>query len=218
MTIHSYKGRDITISFDGTKCVHSRNCVLNQPNVFQANTSGAWIKPDNASANDLATLAKTCPSGAISYQRHDDGSDETPPLVNTLRLHENGPLALHARITLDGEPAGMRATLCRCGQSANKPYCDSSHSKAGFVATSELASVDNQTPEKRDGEVDLAALPDGPLKFTGPVEILTGFGRRIACAQGGALCRCGASNKKPFCDGSHAKIGFRTEELLEQET
>ncbi len=56
------------------------------------------------------------------------------PLVNTVRVLENGPYAVRATLTINGAPAGLRATLCRCGQSKNKPYCDGSHTAAGFTA------------------------------------------------------------------------------------
>jgi len=62
----------------------------------------------------------------------DDGPNESPPLVNTVQVRENGPLALHAPLQVNGEPAGFRAALCRCGASSNKPFCDGSHKKAGF--------------------------------------------------------------------------------------
>ena len=58
----NYKGEKITISFDGDVCIHSRNCVLGLPKVFQANVSGPWIKPDNASVEDLIAVAKSCGS------------------------------------------------------------------------------------------------------------------------------------------------------------
>ena len=49
-------------------------------------------------------------------------------------MRENGPLAFNAPLTIAGAPAGLRATLCRCGASQRKPFCDGSHRKAGFRA------------------------------------------------------------------------------------
>ncbi|MBL8330902.1 MAG: CDGSH iron-sulfur domain-containing protein [Rubrivivax sp.] len=51
-----------------------------------------------------------------------------------MRIPENGPYALHAPLSVAGRDDGFRATLCRCGQSRNKPFCDLSHMAAGFVA------------------------------------------------------------------------------------
>ena len=61
-------------------------------------------------------------------------SDEQPPKVNLIRIRENGPLEVHADLRIARDAAGFRATLCRCGASKNKPYCDGSHHTARFVA------------------------------------------------------------------------------------
>ena len=105
--------------------------------VFKANVEGPWIDPDAASAEELVQVALNCPSGAIHVTRHDGGADEAAPEVNTITVRENGPLAINAEIVLAGAPIGTRATLCRCGASKNKPYCDGSHVAAAFTATGE---------------------------------------------------------------------------------
>ncbi|MEL6344107.1 MAG: CDGSH iron-sulfur domain-containing protein [Myxococcota bacterium] len=49
--------------------------------------------------------------------------------------------------------------------------------------------------------------------MNGPIEIVRGgTGKTVRRTTKAALCRCGASNNKPFCDGSHASIGFKTDE------
>jgi len=168
------------------------------------------IHPDRATPDEIAGLAHNCPSGAITYELLDDGPNERPPLVNTVQVRENGPLALHAPLQVSGEPAGFRAALCRCGASSNKPYCDGSHAKAGFAATGEPATRESQPLAVRNGAVNVAPATDGPLKVTGPVEIVSGTGRTITRVTETYLCRCGASANKPFCDGSHKKVGFRS--------
>ena len=136
MTEEIVTGRDVTIRFDGKRCVHSRNCVLGHPDVYVPNVQGEWIHPDAASAEVVMHTALSCPSGAIRVARNDgSATSDTPPVVNTVRVRENGPLAVEAELLIAGQPqASPRATLCRCGQSANKPYCDGSHKAAGFVA------------------------------------------------------------------------------------
>ncbi|MER9642409.1 (4Fe-4S)-binding protein [Mesorhizobium sp. M0239] len=124
----------IDVGFSGKRCLHSRNCVLGDPNVFVPNAPGQWIHPEAASVEKIVAIAESCPSGAMTYIRKDGGPQEQPPVVNTVRLRENGPLAVHAGIVLDGETS-YRATLCRCGASENKPFCDGSHNKSGFAAT-----------------------------------------------------------------------------------
>ena len=125
--IETATGKSATIQFNGRLCIHARRCVLSQPTVFKANVEGPWIDPDAASAEALMYVALNCPSGAIRVSRHDGGANEISPMVNTILVRENGPLAINAEIVVAGAPIGTRATLCRCGESKNKPYCDSSH-------------------------------------------------------------------------------------------
>jgi uncharacterized Fe-S cluster protein YjdI/CDGSH-type Zn-finger protein len=125
------RGSKVTIRFETKRCIHSRHCVLDRPDVFVPNVAGEWIHPDAATPAEIAELAHNCPSGAITYERQDGGPNEQPPLVNVVRVRENGPLAFHAPLVVGGAGIGMRATLCRCGASKNKPFCDSSHVAAG---------------------------------------------------------------------------------------
>lgn len=61
--------------------------------------------------------------------------------------------------------------------------------------------------------VTVTAYPNGPLILRGDVEILDAEGRPIERTRRTvALCRCGLSTIKPFCDGTHKPAGFRTEE------
>ncbi len=207
----AYPGKEISVVFDGRRCVHSRNCVLGLPQVFRANVSGPWIVPDNAPAEMLAALVRTCPSGALSYQRHDSGTQEAAPMVNVIRVLENGPLACHADLHIgDLEPV-YRATLCRCGASGNKPFCDGSHREAGFTASGEPPTRESGPLAARDGVLTVSPVRDGPLMVEGNIDICAGTGRAVVRAQNAALCRCGASSNKPFCDGSHVAAKFRAD-------
>jgi CDGSH-type Zn-finger protein/uncharacterized Fe-S cluster protein YjdI len=204
-------GQKAVIEFDGSKCIHSRHCVLDRPDVFVPNVSGEWIHPDAATPDEVVTLARNCPSGAIVARRVDGGADEAPPHVNTVRVLENGPLAVRATLTINGTFAGYRATLCRCGQSKHKPYCDGSHTAAGFAASGEPAPKVSEPLTVRGGVVNVATRPNGPLKVVGPVELISGTGHTIHRAQELFLCRCGQSKHKPYCDGSHKAAGFIAE-------
>ena len=206
-----YRGQHTVIRFEGEKCIHSRNCVLGRPDEFVPNATGAWIQPDSALPEDIAALAQSCPSGAITYERLDGGPQEAAPKVNVIRVRENGPLAVHADLDIEGQPARFRATLCRCGASKIKPFCDGSHGAAGFVASGEALAKESPELPQRDGKLRVQPRQNGPLILTGCVEICTGTGHTITRTQKVALCRCGASDKKPFCDGTHARIGFTAE-------
>lgn len=207
--IETVRGSAVTIRFDAARCIHSRHCVLDRPDVFVPNVAGEWIHPDRASADEVAALAANCPSGAITCVRHDGVADEAAPLVNTVRVRENGPLAFHAQLSLPGGEQPLRATLCRCGASAHKPYCDGSHSAAGFTATGEPKSAESNPLAVRNGALTVTSQPDGPLKVKGALEVVSGTGRTISRTSETYLCRCGASANKPYCDGSHKRISFK---------
>lgn len=209
--VEEIHGKKVLLQFEGKLCIHSRNCVLSRPDVFVPNVDGEWIHPDNATPEEIAALAVNCPSGAIRYQRTDGGPQESAPLVNVARIRENGPVAVHAQLEIEGHGLAMRATLCRCGASKNKPYCDGSHTAAGFTATGEPAAAQSQPLAERAGQLTVRPLPNGPLLVEGNLEICGGTGHTINRTTKTALCRCGASSNKPYCDGTHAKIGFTTE-------
>jgi len=201
-----------TVYFEARRCVHSRHCVLGEPEVFVANQPGEWIFPDRATPERLAFVAQNCVSGAIRYERHDGVPNEAAPRVNLVHVRENGPLALHAALTImapDGTTGThLRATLCRCGQSKNKPYCDLSHTAGRFEVSGEAVTRPSPLLEQRDGPLIVTPLRDGPLDLRGPAEVVTGTGRTLDRTVSVRLCRCGHSNDKPFCDGRHRAVGF----------
>lgn len=206
--IEEVAGKEITIRFEASKCIHSRGCVLAGPAVFVPNVEGEWIHPDAATAEAVAELAHNCPSGAITYVRHGGAPQESAPPVNLVRIRENGPLAVHGELELDGEPM-FRATLCRCGASARKPFCDGSHTAARFTASGEPATVPSTPLAQRNGVVKITPAENGPLLVSGSLEVVSGTGRTIDRCGETALCRCGGSANKPYCDGTHETIGFR---------
>jgi CDGSH-type Zn-finger protein/uncharacterized Fe-S cluster protein YjdI len=205
------EGRDLTLIYEGKKCIHSRFCVTWGPKVFIANVKGPWINPDAMPTDALTEIAHVCVSGAIRYKRKDGQPDEAPPPVNLVSVREGGPYAIRADIRLDGAPAvSHRLTLCRCGASKNKPFCDGSHHEVNFAASGEPPTGKADMLPVRDGPLAIDPLTDGPLQVRGNLEIISGTGRVVARVESARLCRCGASNTKPFCDGSHARIGFKS--------
>ena len=174
------------------------------------NVKGAWIHPGRATPGEVAELAHNCPSGAIRYQRIDGAPGEAAPRVNTISVRENGPLAVHAGIRIPGQEPAYRATFCRCGASKRKPFCDGSHVAAGFVATGEPKTREGMDLQERSGELKVVPMADGPFAFEGPFEIVSGTGRTILRGVRAALCRCGQSRNKPYCDGQHVMAKFKS--------
>jgi CDGSH-type Zn-finger protein len=206
------EGDKLTLLYEGVKCIHSRHCVTEAPTVFLANVKGPWIHPDTIDAERLVEVAHECPSGAIRYRRKDGRPDEQPPPVNLIRVREAGPYAVRGDIQLDGHEPGYRATLCRCGASKHKPFCDGSHHDVGFAASGEPATDPERSAmlEVRNGPLAITPTTDGPLAVRGNLEIVSGTGRMVVRVQSAKLCRCGGSATKPFCDGTHQRNGFKS--------
>lgn len=198
----------VTIQFEAKRCIHSRFCVLWQPQVYKANVQGPWLDPAADSVDAVVAVVHNCPSGALHYQRHDGRPQEHAPPVNLIYIRENGPLAVRAAITLNQKPVGYRATFCRCGASKNKPFCDNSHHGIAFVASGEPGTIETPALASRNGPLQIMPQQNGPLRVRGNLEICSGTGRTLKRSTGEALCRCGQSANKPFCDGSHARVGF----------
>ena len=131
----SYKGKRITIHDNRGICSHAGFCTERLAAVFRMRKE-PWIDPDGAAAGEIIETIKRCPSGALSYSidgvEHRD--QEQPPKVTVTK---DGPYAVTGGIKLMGQTMGERAseehyTLCRCGASKNKPFCDGSHWHVGF--------------------------------------------------------------------------------------
>ena len=105
----------------------------------------------------------------------------------------------------------VRIALCRCGDSTSKPYCDMTHLKVGFVAArSEIEPQPIYEAGEREGHVKITSMENGPNKVEGAGAwrvVRDGVEETIA-RPAIFLCRCGHSENKPFCDGTHRKIGF----------
>lgn len=206
-TIEVYEGEKLTLRFEGVRCIHARACVTSLPAVFKANVEGPWIDPDAASPDTLAALAQRCPSGAITVERKDGGTDEQPQGRNVVQVTENGPCYLRGDLQL-GDRKATRLALCRCGASSRKPYCDGSHGTVAFQATGEPVTDAELPAWEGGGPLQIQPLPNGPVKLTGPVEVVAGSGRAVRRSAATFLCRCGQSASKPYCDGTHRKAGF----------
>ena len=207
--IEEIEGKDLTLIYEGKRCIHSRFCVTWAPTVFLANVQGPWIHPDTIDVERLAEVAHVCPSGAIRYRRKDGRPNESAPPVNLAAVREGGPYAFRGDLKINGEPAGYRLTLCRCGASKNKPFCDGSHHDIGFDASGEPATGKSTNMlAVRNGPLQIDPQPNGPLQIRGNLEITSGTGRMVARLTSTKLCRCGGSQNKPYCDGTHAKNGF----------
>ncbi len=168
---------------------------------------GRLVLPLRGGVDGVADAAPGRPEGKTRPERATAAANAEPPQHNVICLRENGPLVILGDFTVAGVPQA-RAALCRCGQSKNKPYCDGSHTAAGFVASGETPALVEAEPQAMPRRVEIQPVADGPLVVHGAVELVAGSGHTISRAAALTLCRCGQSANKPFCDGSHARAGF----------
>ena len=131
----SYAGTKITIHDNRRICSHAAECVNNLSSVFNLNKR-PWINPDGAITKEIIETIKECPSGAISYSidgieyRDYDGKQ-------LVKVSKDGPYYITGGIELIGaefpdDASKEHYTLCRCGTSNNKPFCDGNHSIINF--------------------------------------------------------------------------------------
>lgn len=212
-----YTGKAVDVTYDAGRCIHVAECLRRLHAVFDT-TKRPWVFPDAGTADDVASTVLTCPSGALHYERKDGGAAEPLPEHNTIRLVKNGPLYLHGDFTIvdsAGDPVAhdTRASLCRCGASANKPFCDNSHRRIGFEASSLITEPPMSVLAFDGGALRIETMTNGPLHVTGNFTVLNGRGEAIYQGTDETFCRCGASVTKPFCDGTHDRIGFVAEDI-----
>jgi CDGSH-type Zn-finger protein/uncharacterized Fe-S cluster protein YjdI len=215
--LRQYEGEAITVTWSKVRCIHVAECLRRLGVVFDTERT-PWVLPDAATADEIAETIGYCPSGALHFQRHDGGAPEAPDAMNTVTPRTNGPLNMRGHIvvvTEDGTEIvrDTRLTLCRCGASKNKPFCDNSHIAIEFksgasLGENQLTTDARQTPTD---QLTITAVSDGPLMLRGPVEIRSKDGQTVWRGNRAKLCRCGASSNKPFCDNTHNLIGFKTE-------
>jgi CDGSH-type Zn-finger protein len=134
----SYVGKKVTIHDNRKICSHAEECINNLPSVFKLN-SRPWIDPDGARVEEIVQTIRKCPSGALSYSI--DGIEykdqkERDPMVT---VSKDGPYVVTGGIELIGDniefaegASREHYTLCRCGASENKPFCDGIHRAINF--------------------------------------------------------------------------------------
>jgi CDGSH-type Zn-finger protein len=136
-----------------------------------------WVKVDAADPDAIAATVLTCPTGALHFRRLDGGGQEEAPEQATIEPRPNGPLFVRGRLRLvdaDGHliRADTRLALCRCGASANKPFCDGSHRRIGFRTATPVDEGADEADPKPDGPATETGDRPAPYE-TGPVRSLT---------------------------------------------
>lgn len=133
-------------------------------------------------------------------------------MSNTIIIKPDGPLVLQGDLLLEDAAGNILSEeselyLCRCGHSKNAPYCDGSHKDVSFE---DSAKFTDEKAEELAGDEPLviSVRENAMLIVNGPMTITNPDSTSTTTRNKAALCRCGHSNKKPFCDASHKHCGF----------
>ncbi|MCF6227510.1 MAG: CDGSH iron-sulfur domain-containing protein [Planctomycetes bacterium] len=133
--VDSYDGEKVSIQDNRGLCAHAGYCTTNLPSVFKYGEE-PWIDPNGASSEEIATVVKQCPAGALAAQI--DGQELSGSNAEqNVAYAPNGPYIFGGGCELDGvEPqkgaTGSKKALCRCGKSLNKPFCNGAHHNVNF--------------------------------------------------------------------------------------
>jgi len=203
-----------TVTWDEDLCLHVGECTRAKGTLFEAGRK-PWCELECVSDEEVRDVVARCPTGSLAASFTDPAMEESTPDANTVTVADGGPLYVRGALEIDGTPArapalAHRAALCRCGLSGNKPYCDNSHLKSDFRDHGAVGDA-GKPIEDAGGPLAIEVRKDGPLRVTGNLTILAGSGRVAWHGTATALCRCGLSGNKPFCDGTHRKEGWTDE-------
>ena len=132
----NYQGKKITIHDNRGICSHAGFCTDHLAAVFSSKRK-PWIDPDGATVEAIIEVIKQCPSGALSYSIEDaEHRDQArDPMIT---VSKDGPYYVTGGLELKDQSRGQGAseehyTLCRCGASKNKPFCDGTHWEINFA-------------------------------------------------------------------------------------
>lgn len=165
-----------------------------------------------AEREDLTTSAKALDRWFKERQKN-HGAPRLLEVPNEVMVTAAGPLQLTGNITLVKEDGSVQyanhLTLCRCGSSNSKPTCDGQHLEREFLNPGKISEASEIAASQRPSKITLSCIKDGPITFRGRLRLHNQFGQECVKLRG-SLCRCGQSASKPFCDGSHSRVGFKT--------
>lgn len=132
-----YTNGDLAVVWKPGKCIHSGICVSMLPKVYHPDQK-PWINAKNASPEELKAQISQCPSGALSYYIGKKSETKNQKVMKTdIKVMPNGPIILNGKVEITDQKGKKISSeemtaFCRCGASANKPFCDGSHQKINF--------------------------------------------------------------------------------------
>lgn len=144
-----YTNGEITVFWKPALCDHSTICFRKLPKVFNP-IERPWVNINAESTDKIIEIVDLCPTGALFYKRNKDlenistespseieTSNTSPENVTVLTVMKDGPLKVKGNfkiISVDGNTLDINgiATICRCGASLRKPFCDGKHREINY--------------------------------------------------------------------------------------
>lgn len=174
-------------------------------------TEGSESQAEQQHEN-LTTSAKALDRWFMERQKN-QGKPRLLEVPNEVLVSNGGPLQITGNITLVHEDGRVQyanhLSLCRCGHSRSKPVCDGQHVGMEFIDSGKISEASETTTSSLPNRITISCTKDGPITFLGRIRLHNNYGQECVKVQG-SLCRCGQSARKPFCDGSHSRVGFKT--------
>jgi CDGSH-type Zn-finger protein len=128
-----FEGEGVTMYDDRSLCTHAGFCGDRFTNVWEMIEDTA----DPEIRERLMAMVRRCPSGRLSYSVPPDPAAVEPEFEPMIGIEPDGPLWVRGGVRIESEDGRNyevrnRMTLCRCGRSRNKPFCDGTHEIVGF--------------------------------------------------------------------------------------
>jgi uncharacterized Fe-S cluster protein YjdI len=140
-----YSNGEITVLWKPELCIHSANCLIGLPGVFN-NSKRPWIDIKAASSKDIIRTVNTCPSRALTYIKEARRTSapkkkisKKSPKFARLQILKDGPILVTGNFIIrDAKKKKIKigtetVALCRCGASKKKPFCDGNHLAEKFL-------------------------------------------------------------------------------------
>lgn len=138
--IKKYTRDGITVLWKPDLCIHSTKCWKGLVQVFNPR-SRPWVNMEGAPVSSIIEQVAQCPSGALSYIKTTTETESATgteiETTTSVEVMKNGPLMVYGNLKVKDSKGNEQmkskvTAFCRCGASANKPFCDGSHMRIGF--------------------------------------------------------------------------------------
>lgn len=181
--------------------------------VAYMNEPAALAGPQEPARQENLTTSARALDRWFKERQKSQGAPRLLDVPNEALVTNGGPLQLTGNLTLVREDGTVQyanhLTLCRCGSSNSKPTCDGQHLEREFLNPGKICEASEIAASSRPSKITISCIKDGPLTFRGRLRLHNEFGQECVKMRG-SLCRCGQSASKPFCDGSHERVGFKS--------